>query len=154
MTGPAFAWGFYDKLVLQGKMDCQKNIVSLNGYKWNLVQLIAHEAVHCLQYDHLGFWHSKPVASIPDWKWEGYAEYIARQDPDQQDLQKDMERLKQTAPDQWGIVFNDGSIAPRTYYRAWLLVKYCMEVKKMSYAALLEDQREEGEWWNELDRYR
>lgn len=62
IRGQAFAWGFYDKVVLQGAANCKENYVELNGYRWNLTQLLTHEMIHCLQFDKLGFWKSNPVA--------------------------------------------------------------------------------------------
>ena len=47
IQGPAFARGFYNKLVIHGKMNCKENFVQLNGYHWNLIQLLAHEMIHC-----------------------------------------------------------------------------------------------------------
>ncbi len=94
IKGPAFAWGFYNKVVLQGTLNPKENYVELNGYKWNLTQLLAHEMTHCMQFNRLGFWKSKPLANIPNWKWEGYAEYIARQNNDQKDLAANIKRLQ------------------------------------------------------------
>lgn len=105
LRGRAFAWGFYDKVVLQGKMNEKGNYLELNGYKWNLIQLLAHEMTHCVQYDKLGLWKSKPIASIPNWKWEGYAEFIARKNQDQTDLIRNIDRLEQAPKDSWGNQF-------------------------------------------------
>jgi hypothetical protein len=77
LRGQAFAWGFYDKVVMQGNANFKDNYVELNGYKWNLTQLAAHEMTHCLQFDKLSFWKSNPIANIPNWKWEGYAENVS-----------------------------------------------------------------------------
>ena len=88
IRGQAFAWGFYNKVVLQGTMNCKENYVELNGYKWNLTQLLAHEMTHCLQFYKLGLWKSKPIANIDNWKWEGYAEYVSRQNINQKNLIK------------------------------------------------------------------
>jgi hypothetical protein len=33
---------------------------------------------HCYQYKKLGLLGSNPIANIPAWKWEGYAEYASR----------------------------------------------------------------------------
>lgn len=147
IRGEAFAWGFYDKVVLQGEMDCKNNVVMLNGYKWNLAQLLAHEMVHCLQFDKLGLWKSKPLADIPDWKWEGYAEYISRQDSTQKGLSKNIERLSDAEKinkDNWEISFEDGTIAPKDYYKYWVLLQYCIDIKKMSYMQVLEDTTQES----------
>lgn len=147
LRGPAFAWGFYNKVVLQGQASFADNYVELRGYKWNLTQLLAHEMVHCLQFNKLGFWHSKPVASIPNWKWEGYAEYVSRRGGTQTDLQKNIQRLQQADTmdaNSWAIELEDGTIAPREYYQYWLLVQYCLDVKRMSYQELLDDKRDEN----------
>lgn len=143
LRGQAFAWGFYDKVILQGVANYQDNYVELNGYKWNLTQLLAHEMTHCLQFDKLGFWKSKPIANIPNWKWEGYAEYVSRQNTDQKYLSKNIERLIETDNSNWEIKFGDSTIAPREYYEYWTLVQFCIDIKKMTYKKILADTSSE-----------
>ena len=143
LRGEAFAWGFYDKVVLRGTANFKDNYVELNGYKWNLTQLLAHEMTHCLQFDKLGLWKSKPFANIPNWKWEGYAEYVSRQNADQKDLSKNIERLIATDKKNWEIKFADSTIAPREYYDYWTLIQYCMDIKKMTYNQILADTKSE-----------
>ena len=143
IRGKAFAWGFYNKVVLQGTANFNDNYVELNGYKWNLTQLLAHEMTHCLQFDKLGLWKSKPIANIPNWKWEGYAEYISRQNTDQKDLSKNITRFLATDKNNWEITFADSTIAPREYYDYWTLVQYCMDIKKMTYKQILTDTTSE-----------
>ncbi len=156
IRGKAFAWGFYDKVVMQGTMNCQENFVELNGYKWNLTQLLAHEMTHCLQFDKFGFFKSKPVADIPNWKWEGYAEYVSRQNSNQKDLRKNLDRLQQSGKNTWEITFEDSTITPREYYNYWTMVQYCLDVKQLTYQQLLKDKTSESEiqtemtnWYNE-----
>jgi len=142
LRGKAFAWGFYNKVVLQGDASYKKNYVKLNGYDWNLEQLIAHESIHCYQYDIFGFWHSNPIANYPDWKWEGYPEYIARQSQGQRDLCDNISRFIESQDSDnssWSIAFSDGTIAPVNYYLDWMLVQYCLEMKQMDYIELLAD---------------
>jgi len=143
LRGQAFAWGFYDKVVMQGNTNFKDNYVELNGYKWNLTQLLAHEMTHCLQFDKLGFWKSKPIANISNWKWEGYAEYVSRQNTDQKDLSKNIARLIATDKSNWGITFTDNTIAPRVYYESWTLMQYCLDIKKMTYKQILADTTSE-----------
>ena len=143
LRGQAFAWGFYDKVVLQGTANFKGNYVELNGYKWNLNQLLAHEMTHCLQFNKLGLWKSKPFANIPNWKWEGYAEYISRQTTDEKDLSKNIARLIATNINSWEVAFTDSTIAPREYYDHWTLVQYCMDIKKMTYKQVLADTTRE-----------
>lgn len=153
LRGRAFAWGFYDKVVMQGKANFQDNYVELNGYKWNLTQLVAHEMTHCLQFDKLGFWKSKPIANIPNWKWEGYAEYVSRQNIDQKDLSKNIERLIATNEKYWEIKFADSTIAPREYYDNWTLIQYCMDIKKMTYEQIIADTTSEQAVRQEMMRW-
>ena len=135
----------YPKLMqaIQGTANFNDNYVELNGYKWNLTQLLAHEMTHCLQFDKLGLWKSKPLANIPNWKWEGYAEYISRQNTDQKDLSKNITRFLATDKNNWEITFADSTIAPREYYDYWTLVQYCMDIKKMTYKQVLTDTTSE-----------
>ena len=132
LRGQAFAWGFYNKVVLQGTANFKDNYIELNGYKWNLTQLLAHEMTHCLQFDKLGLWKSKPIANISNWKWEGYAEYVSRQNVEQKDLSKNIARLIATDKSNWEITFTDNTIAPREYYESWILLQYCLDIKKMT----------------------
>jgi len=131
---------------MQGNTDYANNTVELNGYTWNLTQLLAHEAAHCMQYDQLGFWKTNPLAHTPHWKQEGYPEYIARQDEDQKNLAINIARLQateQTDHNGW-ISFADGTGTVIPYYRAWLLMQYCMDIKKMTYRQVLNDDIQEA----------
>lgn len=145
IRGQAFAWGFYNKVVLQGNANYKGNYVELNGYNWNFKQLIAHEAIHCYQYKKLGFLDSNPIAKHPNWKWEGYPEYVSRQNQDQQNLYDNIDRWLKTLEndnDFWALEFSDGTISPKTYYKDWLLVSYCLDIKELSYEELLQNETE------------
>lgn len=111
-------------------MNCHENYLMLNDYKWNLTQLLTHEMIHCLQFDKYGIFKSKPLADIPNWKWEGYAEYIARQNVYQKDLKNNIKRLLESNQKQWDIMFEDSTISSREYYNYWILVQYCLDIKK------------------------
>ncbi|RYF90539.1 MAG: hypothetical protein EOO03_03515 [Chitinophagaceae bacterium] len=129
-------------MVLLGNLNAANNYVELNGYKWNLTQLLAHEMMHCFQYKDLGFRKSNPVAGIPSWKWEGYPEYIARQNEDQVNLLKNIDHLiatEKTDHNGW-INFADETGTVIEYYKSWLLVKYCLDIKKQSWNQLLNDK--------------
>jgi hypothetical protein len=146
LRGQAFAWGFCDKVVLMGNSNCKDNFVELNGYKWNLTQLIAHEKTHCLQFHRFGLWKSNPIANYPNWKWEGYPEYVARRSADRLDLTKHIVRKitqEDLDEDGWAIKFSDSTIAPKHYYNSWLLIQYCLDIKQMTYEKLLKDTTSE-----------
>lgn len=146
LRGQAFGWGFYDKVILMGNANYKDNFVELNGYKWNLTQLLAHEETHCFQFHKFGLWKSNPIANHPNWKWEGYPEYVARRNADQLDLTRNIARKieqENLDKDGWAISFSDSTITPRDYYNAWLLVQYCLDIKKMTYESLLKDTTSE-----------
>lgn len=149
--GRAFGRGFYNKVVLMEDTHYKENKVVLNGYAWNLEQLLAHEMIHCFQFHKRGLWKSKPMAAIPDWKWEGYAEYISRRNPDQRGLLQNAGRLlrPEARGDDW-IRFADGSGTLVLYYRYWLMVQYCMDIKKMRYGQLIDDTLPEEAVWKQL----
>jgi hypothetical protein len=150
IQGQAFAWGFYNKVVIYGKINCKKNFVQLNGYHWNLIQLLAHEMIHCVQYDRLGLIKSNPIANIPNWKWEGYAEYISRQNTNQKSLISNIDHQNQTDINSWELTFEDNTITPRAYYNYWILTQYCLDIKKMSYQTLLTDSTSEQSYKEEM----
>jgi len=140
---PGFAWSLGNKVVLLTPGNFKGNYIDINGYKWNLIQLIAHEMTHCYQLHYLGIMKSNPVAGIDEWKWEGYPEYVARNQKSQLSLRDNiahLDRTLKTNSDGW-IKFPDGSGTTINYYEHWLLVQYCLEVEKMTYLGLLKDKR-------------
>lgn len=155
IRGRAFAWGFYNKVVLMAHADFKNNMAELNGYNWNLTELLAHEMIHCYQFNSLGLWHSNPVARIPEWKWEGYPEYVSRRQRNQQDLSGDVLILRKTeASDNNGwISFADSTGTVIPYYKSWLLVRYCLDVKRMSYKDLLADTNSGERIYEEMVRW-
>ena len=152
MQGEAFGWGFYNKVVLSGKTDYANNSVLLNGRKWNFTQLVAHEATHCLQFQRYGFWKSKPLANIPNWKWEGYPEYVARQSNNKKSLDQNISwllEIEKTNKDGW-VDFEDGTGCSLQYFKDLLVVRFCVEVKQMNYDSLLRDKNSREYFWKEM----
>ena len=156
LGGLAFARGFYNKIVLFGFSDYGNNYSSLSGRRWNFAQLLAHEAIHCLQFNKYGLWNSKPLADIPDWKWEGYPEYIARRNGNADALKMNIRKLidlEKISKETW-INFEDGTGSPILYYKDWLLVSYCMDIKKMSFGQLLSDNSSREVLWEEMMKWK
>ena len=144
IQGPAFAYGYYHNVVLNGAVNARDNYVELNGYKWNLTELMAHEATHCMQFHRYGLFHSNPIAGYPQWKWEGYPEYVARKN--KACLVKNISHLietEHTDNNNW-ISFDDSTGTVIPYYKSWLLVQYCLDIRKMSYTELLKDTAPEA----------
>ena len=143
IQGHAFAYGFYHIIALRGEMNAGNNYVELNGYRWNLTELLAHEATHCMQFNKFGLLQSYPIARIPMWKWEGYPEYVARKN--KASLVKNISQLVATINtdnNNW-ICFDDSTGTVIPYFKSWLLVQYCIDIRKMSYAQLLQDTTHE-----------
>ena len=140
----AFGIGFYNKVVIMGNINIKENYTEIVGYKYNLTELIAHESLHCFQFHKFGLWKSNPIAKYPDWKWEGYNEYVARTHHANlvnniTYLNQELERDKE----EWGISFDDSTYVGRDYYGWWTLMQYCMDIKKMTYKQVLSDTTSE-----------
>ena len=158
---PAFAWGFADKVVLQGEANFGADYVALHGYRWNSTALLAHELTHCLQYQALGLLHSNPVAGYPAWKWEGYAEYVARPHGSPRLLAAHLARLHEAErqhPNAWEVPLPDGTMVSKEYARYQALVQYCLDVRGQTYRQLLADTASEAtarrqmDGWEKLSR--
>ena len=144
--GPAFGWSVYHNVVLSGEANPKANYVFLHGYKWNLVQLLAHEAAHCYQLQRLGIWRVNPVVHYPTWKMEGYAEYVARRGFNYPLLYQQVQQLTQVeaaTPHAWGVTLADSTSASREYATYLMLTTYCLDIKKMTYQQLIVDTTSE-----------
>ncbi len=150
LQGNAFGYGFSNKAVLNGKLSFEKNCSEINGYKWNLTELIAHEATHCYQAHSYGFWNSNPIAQYPNWKWEGYAEYIARQNQRDDSLSFAKKKWKTTSPELWEVKMDDTTTCGREYYQARMLIQFCLENKGMTYDEILESDLSKESLFEEL----
>jgi hypothetical protein len=133
---------FYNKIVFTGdEVDFEKNYVAINGHKWNLTQMLAHVQVHCLEFRKYGLWKSNPLGGHPEWKWEGYPEYIARKNTQHGNLQNGIKTLLLAEEDNYSgwMTLPDSTEVLIHYFKYRLLVQYCLEVKKMSFVQLLQD---------------
>ncbi len=136
---------FYNKLVFFGTINFKENYGLLNHKKWNMAELIAHSQTHCLQFKKFGLWKSNPIAGYPNWKWEGYAEYISRKLTNNNNLTINIGKLVETEKaenDNW-IQFADGTGCIFSFYKMRLMVQYCIEIKKMNIEQLLKDKTTE-----------
>lgn len=142
LWSPAFAWSFSNKVVLNGEVNAPANRLTFRSYAWNLTALLAHEMTHCYQVHQLGWWRSNPLARYPAWKWEGYAEYVARRPGNVQALRAQLVRLQQAeqaAPTRWDLRLVDGSSTSREYATYGVLTAYCLQVKHLPFQQLLQD---------------
>lgn len=154
--GDAFAYGFSNKIVLWAEVGEKGEKALIHGKSWPLSRLIAHEAVHCLQYNYHGFWASNPVKGWPNWKWEGYPEYIARQSPETPALEDCLtfylKSLEEEGSNAW-LTLWDGSGAPISYFKNWIMTRYCFEIEHTDYKSFIMDSRQEDEVFEKLQRW-
>ena len=144
---PAFAWGFADKVVMQGQANFAANYVVLHGYRWNSTALLTHELTHCLQAQALGWYRSNPLIGCATWKREGYAEYLARPHGPPGRLAANLARLNQAEhqhPGTWEVPLPDGTMQPKEYARYAALVAYCLDVRHQTYRQLVADTTSEA----------
>ena len=156
VEGPAFAWAFYNKVVLNGKLQVAANQLSFRHYGWNLTRLLAHEMIHCYQFHHFGLWRSNPLARYPTWKWEGYAEYVARQPTSPTALRQHLPYLQQAeqlVPDEWGLRLPDSTSTSREYFRYFMLTEYCLDVKHLTFQQLLRDTTSQATAYQQLRQW-
>lgn len=153
---PAFAWSFATKVVLNGEVNAQNNRLTFRTYGWNLTRLLAHEMTHCYQLYHLGWRRSNPLARYPTWKWEGYAEYVARHPRGPQDLLRNVARLQhaeQAEPARWDIRLADSSSISREYFTYLTLTEYCLDSKHLTFVQLLQDTTSQEALHQQLRRW-
>jgi len=145
VMGKDFLSSFYNKIIATAdSVNYKDNYILLDGHKWNLVQMLAHAQVHCLEFNKYGLWQSNPIAKHPIWKWEGYPEYIARQSFDQTNLQNNIQKLLQTenTNNVW-MTFADGTETLTAFDEYRLLIQYCIAIKKMTFTELIKDTTQE-----------
>ncbi len=83
----------------------------------SLSSVIAHERVHALMDHRYG---DLTCQRLPDWKKEGYCEYIAGSPTFDIEEGKRLVRRGEVDPS-----------APFRYFRYWLMVKYLMDIEKL-----------------------
>ena len=145
--GPT-ARGTDNNVTIKVEIDAKRNLFfpTFHGKcQANLTCLLAHEMIHCLQYNKYGIMKFNPLRHPEMWKLEGYPEYIARQPKltaKDYSLTSEIDRyieLESKAADIW-IVIEDGACeAPKYYYKGRLMVEYLMDIKHWSYDKILND---------------
>jgi hypothetical protein len=125
----------------------------------NLVRLIAHEMMHCLQENEYGKVKFNPFNHPPYWKLEGYPEYISRQlqRDSQYSLVEEINRylyLEKNGDDFWLAQDEGGCKSPKYYFKSRLMTEYLMDVKFQTYDQILFDTAGEDEIFNDMIRWK
>jgi len=98
-----------------------------------------------LEFNKYGLWQSNPIAKHPAWKWEGYPEYVARQNPPQVNLKYNIGNLLQiesTTNNGW-MKFADSTETLIAFDEYRLFIQYSLEIKKMTFVELMKDTTQE-----------
>jgi hypothetical protein len=132
------------------KLDIKHNKMILNEWnnEWfNASQMFAHAFTHCLQYKKYGFFGSNPIAGHDAWKWEGYAEYTSF--GRNYDLNALLKKYFELANSNW-IQMEDGSKTIKNHFKYLAMIKYCIEIRQMSYDQILESKEPHEAVYSEL----
>jgi hypothetical protein len=145
LLGPDVLRAFATNTVIQADVFDWKND-QLIFSKWDdgvfkASQWLTHSFTHCLQYDRFGFFGSNPVAQYEEWKWEGYAEYTSF------GTGHDLKALLQMylgEPDNVWVKLPDGSKTLRYHVRYLLMMRYCLDVRGLTYQEVLTLNEADG----------
>lgn len=139
------AYSFLNKTVIyaskpnfeQNTSDFRWEINNNELRKFNLTTLLAHEFVHNLQHNFNPKYYILNSFGTLNWKFEGHADYIAREYKNDGRLKDKIEfYLMEETKEHVGIpVFKltDGTIQNLSYFKFALVIQYLIEVKNLTY---------------------
>jgi hypothetical protein len=147
----ATAWN----IVVKKDIDLKNNRMYTERSTVDLTALMVHEMIHILQADRYGLLNFSPLKHPPMWKLEGYPEYVARStylNSKTYDLRKEIQRFVSTDKDAKREIFEavEGHFMPTYYFKGRIMVEYLMNIKGMTYDAILNDQRTQEEIFSEM----
>lgn len=146
-----------NNVIIKREVNELEEVVSNDKNQFDLVYVLVHEMIHCLQSEKYGMWSFNPVNPPPLWKLEGYPEYIGRREL----LESTNYNLKigikdfliRTASNDNNsqiIQISENESTPFIYYKGRLMVEYLMDVKNMSYGEILTDSIKEENVYSEM----
>ena len=144
-----------NNIIIKSPIDIQKGLAYTEQSEMDLVYMIVHEMMHCLQEHKFGKLKFNPFSHPPMWKLEGYPELISRQDilaDENYNLKKEIQRyleLEKTSTNNW-LPVTEKHYIPKIYFKGRLMVEYLMNIKGMNYTEILEEQVKEEEVYAEM----
>lgn len=144
-----------NNITIKVKTDVRKRLAILEGNQLELTYVIAHEMIHCLQNHVFGKWAFNPLNHPPMWKMEGYPEYIGRArfaSMDSSELREEVAFYLQHRPSHELdlLRLDDEHLTPNIYFKGKLMVEFLIEIKGLTYAEILDDERTEQEVWKDM----
>jgi len=105
--------------------------------KFDLTVLLAHEFMHTAQHEHNSSYYNFSTLGKLNWKFEGHADYIARQYKQDGALTDKIDKyLFEAQKEHVGIpvfTLEDGTIQNLAYFKYAIVIQYLMEVKELSF---------------------
>lgn len=115
-------------------------------------QFLAHVMVHNLQFHQHGFWGSNPIARYPEWKWEGYADYVVL--GKKYNLKELFMAYEATEDNPYAFVkLRDDEGSLKLHIRFLMLAKYCLDIRELTYQEFMEKDLDEGKLWDEISEH-
>ncbi len=149
VLGPDIIRAFSNKCVVIADPVPGKAFFSWRGNQFSYTQALSHVLTHNLQFNYHGFWQANPLGGHPEWKWEGYAEYVSL--GKKYTLSEIWKAYQQSGEEMYDFVhLKNGEGTLKLHVRFLLLTKFCLEEKGLSYARFMEEDLEEERVWAEI----
>lgn len=150
----------HNNITIKQAVDLVTGTVANGNREFDLVYVLVHEMIHCLQQNKYGIRTFNPLKHPPMWKLEGYPEYMGRQIPLQNgsyDLRADIQlflSLTQENPDPRQILQTGPKAStPYIYYKGKLMTTYLIEMKGWSYDQILDPSVQEKAVFEEMMKW-
>lgn len=151
LLGPDIIRAFSNKNVVLLPTTESGEAFSWHGNTFNYTQVLAHVMTHNLQYNYHGFWDANPLGRHPEWKWEGYAEYVVL--GEKYKLEDLLEKYSTSGEDLFSFIsLGERAGTFKLHIRYLILTKYCLENKNMDYQKFIETDLVEEELWEEIEQ--
>jgi hypothetical protein len=138
LMGPDVIRSFANKTVIHADiLDVENDKMILSSWgneTFKASQWFTHSFTHCLQYKKYGFFGSNPIAGYDEWKWEGYSEYTSF--GTHYDLNTLLKKYFEQTDGNW-VEMEDGSKTLKRHLQYLTMVKYCIEIRQMTYDDIL-----------------
>lgn len=146
-----------NNVIIKTEVNEKEGFVQNGPNQFDLIYVLVHEMIHCLQNHRYGMWAFNPLNHPPFWKLEGYPEYIGRRktlDQKSYTLEKGIQTFLQLThgiKDSHRIIqISPIESTPYVYYKGRLMIEYLMDIKGYSYDEVLEDTVKEEKVYSEM----
>lgn len=141
-----------NKSVVHGEVCTHDDCMFWKGREVKFSQWLTHSFIHNLQFYKHGFWNSNPIGRHPDWKWEGYAEYISL--GENEDLMSVIEKsIDCTGGEYEWTEISAGMGTTARHFRYLAMTKFCFEIKKWNYSTFLDDSTTYEDIYREMTNW-